>query len=724
LGRLREAVDDFDAVRRSLAFLTEPNQTFEIRALHERKYYGMQGFFDDPETAAGYMSRSEREFKGWYFTLNPVQPDLIHRAHNKLRQQVEDLGTKDGEIIRRRWLPIDIDPIRAKGISSTPTEHANALKLAREISDVLELVWGWPDPILASSGNGAHLLYALDLPNTDESRDAIKDFLAALSHQFSTPALDVDPVNFNASRIWKIYGTVSRKGDNTDERPYRAAKILRLPDFKENVSLAAIKDYAAKNPTPKMEARRQEGAESLYSRSYPADEAKWKLLNRAALDHVDKWVPPAFGTAARTYHQGYRLSSSALGRDREEDIAVHPWPKGIKDFGEHDQDDPNEGRRTPITLLSELVYDGDKAAAAKWLAGELGMEESEFAKLAAKASQDDYDEVFKGQASASKSFNQKSFVSAANLMQMKFKELRWLIKDMLPEGAYFLSSRPKMRKTWWALQLSLCTATGGEILGREVEKGDVLFLGLEDNLRRMNRRIELLYTFKDVPDLSGLTIWTPGGADFQDTFPRGADGCEIIRGWLQDHPNARLVVIDTFAHFRGHETGRTQNIYQMDYEAVMPITRLAAEFGVTILIVHHERKGSLKETQDFIEDTSGSTGLTGGVDGVIGIKGKRGPSDENETRQLVLTGRDVPHDYTINMAFDAELGGWRVAQQQDAAQLIVELLRKYPVLKVTEINGLLPNITPSRIRTLLVELRREGKVENSADGYRLVFGVK
>lgn len=717
------ATDDFRAVERALKTLILPGRTFEIRAIHDRAYKGLQGFFDNPETAAAYLERIDGDYKGVYVTLNPLMPDVIHRAQNKLTQQTQGLGATDGEVERRFWLPIDVDPIRVKGISATPTEHKNALKLAAAIRDTLELVYGFPDPILASSGNGAHLVYAIDLPNDDETKDVVKRFIASLSKAFTTTNCNVDTSVFNASRIWRLYGTVARKGDDTLERPHRLSKILTAPDYRDTVPLSALKAFLANNgdginSTPVVTNA------GLYESAYPKDELKWRVLNRAALERVDAWVPRAFGDAARPYAKGFRISAGALGRDLEEDIAVHPWPRGIKDFGEADSGEMQEGRRTPISLLAEFVYDGEKDTAAQWLAARLDILTSEFEKIAAKMDTDDYASVFPSQGSAVKNFNFKSINTASNIVKMKFKPLGWLVQDYLPEGAFFLSSRPKMRKSWWALQLALAVVTGGTFLGKQVAKGEVLALLLEDNQRRVKRRIDILHTFKVVPDLSGLHIWTPGGVDFSDTFPRGADGCEVIREWLKDHPNCKLIIIDTFAHYRGHETGRNQNIYQLDYEAVMPLTRIAAEFGLTLIIVHHERKGSLKESTDFIEDTSGSTGLTGGVDGIIAIKGKRGPTSENEVRQLAITGRDVENDYTINIAFEAELGGWRLAEQQNVAQTILDLFKKYPVLKLTEMYGLMPNVPQSRVRAALLDMRHEGTIQNTANGYTLPFGIK
>ena len=79
---------------------------------------------------------------------------------------------------------------------------------------------------MADSGNGAHLLYRIDLPNDDESTDLVKGCLGVLDALFSDGSVSVDAANFNAARIWKLYGTTSKKGDNTPSRPHRHANIV------------------------------------------------------------------------------------------------------------------------------------------------------------------------------------------------------------------------------------------------------------------------------------------------------------------------------------------------------------------------------------------------------------------------------------------------------------------------------------------------------------------
>ena len=168
---------------------------------------------------------------GIYVTLNEVNPALLSRRANRIKMRLgkKDSTTSDADILRRRWLPIDIDPLRPSGVSSTDEEHGLALAKADEVARWIAGL-GFPEPVRADSGNGAHLLYRIDLPNDEAATALVKSCLATLDALFSDERVTVDTANFNAARIWKLYGTVSRKGDNTPERPHRRSRILSAPD--------------------------------------------------------------------------------------------------------------------------------------------------------------------------------------------------------------------------------------------------------------------------------------------------------------------------------------------------------------------------------------------------------------------------------------------------------------------------------------------------------------
>ena len=191
------------------------------------------------------------EFSGIYATLNPVNPALLARRANRVASRLgrKDATTADADIVRRRWLPIDVDPVRPSGVSSTGDEHRAACETASAICDGLAEL-GWPRPVYADSGNGGHLLYRVDLPNDEVSTALVRDVLTALDARFSTDEAKVDTANFNAARIWKVYGTVGRKGDSTKDRPHRRSVIITKPYEPEVVPVELLRALVGSQPVP------------------------------------------------------------------------------------------------------------------------------------------------------------------------------------------------------------------------------------------------------------------------------------------------------------------------------------------------------------------------------------------------------------------------------------------------------------------------------------------
>ena len=219
----------------------------EIRIPKAGKYKTVSGYFQDPEQLALAVARAERcRYPGIYATINPVTPALLARSNHKLRPYAENT-TSDADIVCRRRMLVDFDPRRPAGISSSDPEHTAALGLARQVRGEL-LNEGWPEPIFADSGNGAHLLYRIELPNDAAATDLIKRCLQALAARFNTDLVTVDESTFNASRISKIYGTTARKGDDTEDRPHRLSEILELPSPLTIVPTELLKQLAAHAP--------------------------------------------------------------------------------------------------------------------------------------------------------------------------------------------------------------------------------------------------------------------------------------------------------------------------------------------------------------------------------------------------------------------------------------------------------------------------------------------
>ena len=133
-------------------------------------------------------------------------------------------------------------------------------------------------------------------------------------------------------------------------------------------------------------------------------------------------------------------------------------------------------------------------------------------------------------------------------------------------------------------------------------------------------------------------------------WPRADQGgLADIEQWLQGHPNARLVIVDTLAQFRKLSTGKGQ-LYPEDYAAISGLQKLASKYNVGIIIVHHDRKS---EADDVFDTVSGTLGLTGAADTILIMKRQAGAVT------LYVRGRDI-EESEMAMQFDKSSCRWSI----------------------------------------------------------------
>ena len=238
---------DANEITHALRLWFQAGDVFEVRVLDAvsadyRREHIESGYFDyEHISAVPEALKRLLSFRGVYVTVNPVNPDLLARAVNRLRPAGRNPTTADTDIVRRRWLLIDCDPKRASGVSSSNAEHESALAKAREIRDGLSSL-GWADPIMTDSGNGAQLMYRIDLPADDGElvRRVIGEIAKASSEQVA-----IDTSVHNPARIWRLPGTMNCKGDSIPERPHRMARILEEPQDIVSVSREQMQDIVS-----------------------------------------------------------------------------------------------------------------------------------------------------------------------------------------------------------------------------------------------------------------------------------------------------------------------------------------------------------------------------------------------------------------------------------------------------------------------------------------------
>ena len=196
-------------------------------------------------------------------------------------------------------------------------------------------------------------------------------------------------------------------------------------------------------------------------------------------------------------------------------------------------------------------------------------------------------------------------LSAETLMTLTFSPIKYVVPGVIVEGLTLLAGKPKLGKSWLLLHMAIAVARGGFTLGEiHCAEGDVLYLALEDNLRRLQARMTKLL---------GLQQW-PSRLQFLCEMPRLAEGgLAKIKEWIEGTEHPRLVIIDTLAMVR-MPNRKDQSTYDADYAAVKELRKLANEAGIAIVLVHHLRKA---EADDAFDTVSGTLGLTGAPDTIL-----------------------------------------------------------------------------------------------------------
>lgn len=167
--------------------------------------------------------------------LNPLLENYQALHVNALKNNTVGL-VGNQHIARREILFIDCDPKRPSDTSATEQQVQEAHSTAESISAYLTSK-GWPEPLHASSGNGAHLLYRIDLPNDEPSSRIIQGVLHMLAERFDSESITIDQSVSKAGQIIKLYGTVANKGEHTAATPHRLSKILSVPSTWTHVSI-------------------------------------------------------------------------------------------------------------------------------------------------------------------------------------------------------------------------------------------------------------------------------------------------------------------------------------------------------------------------------------------------------------------------------------------------------------------------------------------------------
>lgn len=242
-------------------------------------------------------------------------------------------------------------------------------------------------------------------------------------------------------------------------------------------------------------------------------------------------------------------------------------------------------------------------------------------------------------------------LSMTDLYDNVYKPRMPVIDGLLNCGLYIFSGAPKIGKSFMVLQLAYSIATGQPIWDYPVHQGDVLYLALEDNYSRLQERLSMMFGENATKNLY-LAVRSK---KIQEGL------VEQIERFVKEHPDTRLIIIDTLQKIREGQDDRFS--YANDYENISKLKQFSDGNAVCILVVHHTRK---LESSDSFEMISGTNGLLGAADAAFVLrKDKR----TTETAVLDIVGRDQP-DQQLTLRRDLETCLW--SKEKEEVKLLPE----------------------------------------------------
>jgi len=611
-------MENIEKIKQSIELLKPNNELYEIRILlgSGRRKTTISGYFKGTKNLEGAFKTVDLSRANVFYTLHRIDEECYSREQHERFLQVDDT-TSDSDIMAYEWLLVDVDPKRKSGISSTDEELKNAEAMASKVAEYLENM-GFSAPIKAKSGNGCHLLYKIDLPKTDENELLVKKCLQSLDYLFTDDTCEIDKSVFNPSRVSKLYGTIARKGADTENRPHRLSELSMVPDKVCATERAKLEELAAIMPEPEAKA--------------PA-----KIHKHKCDFDIEQWLSDHMISVNRINHTSdgavkYVLDECPFNSSHKApDSMVIVQPSGAIGFRCLHNSCMGKTWQELRLMYEPDAYDDKDAEADK----RMNEGWAEHKKYLITQETEDKEKV-------KKSVPVLQGISAQDLQGKEFAETYYAVNDMIPEGYTVIAAPPKTGKSWLMLDMCLKVAKGEDFLGFKTNKSDTLYLALEDGDKFEQERLNIVCP-ENAPENCRFV--------FSGTVPLAEGFLFQLDALVKKYPDTKLVVIDTLSYVQ-HRQSKGESAYQCDSRTGRDIKEYAEENGIAIVVVTHTTK--MIHAEDELSNVSGTNGVTAPADAIVVLK-KEKRTDTNAT--MFVIGRKVRMS-THNINFNAKSCMW------------------------------------------------------------------
>lgn len=563
-------------LRRTLETLYDSQDVIELRVPDGKRTQG--GYFRDRD-ALIQAAISLNSNTSCYLCLNPCPLELYPRRADRIAFYDKGGATSDRDIEVRRWLLIDLDVVRKVGTSSTDEAKEVAYGRCAAVWQHLVQDLGWPEPIIADSGNGYHILPRLaDFPNDSQHGNLCKALLSYLDKRFTDSAVKIDVGMSNAARIVQAYGCVNRKGDDVPGWPHRLSKLIHVPAEIRPVTADLIAALV--------------GAENTGSQPPPPEPDPTP---------GDDWITVKYSTPLREIldRKGIEYSEG----ERESNIDHRMWYSYRFDCWKNpDHRDSAWALQSPQhgQIVAGCSHDSCKS-------------ENADSMLAAW-------HVRRGSIHQEVEFSEPLEPPCGHFQTLLFSRITprpidWLWKNRIPFGKLvLLAGAGGIGKTFLICDLVARVSSGLLFCdGGVCRQADVLLISAEDDeedtlhprLTQMSARLPGVHWFEGV--VSPLT--------------RKREELSILRHiaefdrFLTDHPGVRLVVMDPITAFMDSADGNSNSAVR---GVLQPLAKLIKKHRVAFVGISHIAK-SIKD-KDRPGRVLGSVGFVNAARVVWGVE--------------------------------------------------------------------------------------------------------
>ena len=306
----------------------------------------------------------------------------------------------------------------------------------------------------------------------------------------------------------------------------------------------------------------------------------------------------------------------------------------------------------------------------------------------------------------------------SELKDWKEEEKEWIIDKLIPSKSVcvFTGKRGTL-KTFMALLMGYSVASGNDFLGQfSTRKGGVVYLDKENGIPIMKRRTAMIKKGLDLnenPLKIGFICFS------QLKIDKSNDITQLEELIATENPI--LLIVDTYRRGISFDENDAGAVSELFVDVLRP---LAERNNISILLIHHNRKGSGGEAPDEMDEIRGSSDLANYADIILKMERKAGViilkqlknRNAQEIEPIKIKG-EFSEDY-VKMTYEGEY------MKQTQAERCVEILtvwisekglKQFTTSEAKEI-AFKRGIKDSNFKNALVVMQDAGIIENLLRG--------